>query len=228
MRSLSGRIIFTDVKGVEIRFFVADENELVQKRHARGVFYEAEELALIEAAFTPGGVFLDVGANIGNHTVYVGKFLKPSRIICIEPNPEAIEILKVNIMLNEVATLTETQHLGVGLYDGSGTASLFQPQKNNLGAMQLRPGSGEIRLHAGDDLLPSSTINFIKIDVEGMELSVLKGLNGLISRCRPTIFVEVDITNLARFEEWVEDNSYSVAATYRRYPWNENFLVAPR
>ncbi len=83
-------------------------------------------------------------------------------------------------------------------------------------------------LRRGDDLLADITPDFIKIDVEGMEMSVLSGLSGTVARCRPTFFVEVDNVNRDAFLQWVETNSYAVRARFRRYRANENFLIVPR
>ena len=73
-----------------------------------------------------------------------------------------------------------------------------------------------------------TAIDFLKIDVEGMEIAVLGGLAETIARCRPVFFIEVDDVNNAAFMAWVAANDYEVAATYRRYKVNENFLLKPK
>jgi FkbM family methyltransferase len=223
---LSGTIIRFSTRGQEVSFFVTDPADLIQSEHTEGRFYEAEELEIIGRYFY-GGCFVDIGANIGNHAVYISRFLNPSRIICIEPNPEAIRIFDVNIKLNEISHIVDRQHLGIGLAAAEGMAALHQPQIDNMGAMQLIPGSGDIRVTTGDTLLAREHPAFIKVDVEGMELEVLQGLQHTIARCSPTIFVEVDNVNREPFANWRRSCGYEIVEGYRRYPQNENFLLIP-
>jgi FkbM family methyltransferase len=224
LQTISGTIIRTRIEDTPISFFVNNEEDLIQNHHLRGEFYEKEELEIISRYFK-SGCFVDIGANIGNHTIFVAKFLKPTRIVCIEPNPEAINILETNIRLNDLSGIVDQRYLGIGLAAASGTADLHQPQVNNLGAMQLLTGNGQIRVAVGDDLLYTEIPDFIKIDVEGMEMDVLKGLEHTISRRSPAMFIEVDNRNRAEFDAWCASHSYSIAQTYRRYSTNENFLI---
>lgn len=227
METLKGKIVRFQLQGHEISLFVKDEDDLIQQRHAAGMFYEFEELQIIQRYF-PGGCFVDIGAHFGNHTIYVSRYLNPTRVICIEPNPEAIKILTVNLQLNEISHIVDQRYLGIGLSEMPGTASLYQPQMHNTGAMQLVPGAGDIRLAVGDDLLHTEHPSFLKIDVEGMEIAVLNGLERLIARCSPLIFIEIDNRNREAFDCWLEAHGYAIMETYRRYAQNENFLLARR
>ena len=80
------------IDGQPVSFFVTTELDTIMGQNAYGYFYEIEELGIIAQHFRRGSIMLDVGANIGNHTIYAAKFLGARRIICIEPNPEAIMI----------------------------------------------------------------------------------------------------------------------------------------
>ncbi len=186
MEVLGGKIVQTMIEGREVSFYVQDETDLIQREHAQGRFYEREELDLIRSHFT-GGCFIDVGAHIGNHTVYAAKYLNPSRVICIEPNPRAIEILSLNVRLNGLDSIVDRRYLGIGLSSAPGLGKLHEPQQNNSGAMQIVAGEGDVRLAAGDDLFHVENPAFLKIDVEGMEMEVLRGFERLIARCSPII-----------------------------------------
>jgi len=209
-----------------IRFFVQNPNDVIQKQHLQGAFYEYEELSIIEHHFPKGGSLLDIGANVGNHTVFVGKFLEPSKITVIEPNPPAIRILETNIGINGLSGIVDTSHLGIGLGSESGTATAVFGQ-NNLGGSHMVLGDGDIPIRVGDAVLQGESYDFIKIDTESMEMDVLNGLEGLIERCKPLIFAEVDKQNAAAFNQWCEARGYKVLDRYRRYQHNENFLVGP-
>ena len=226
MKILNGTIIQQIIENQEISFFVTDDSDLIQRSHAAGKFYEPEELSIIKRYFS-GGCFLDVGSNIGNHAIYVAKYLDPSRVICIEPNPSAIEILLINLKLNALINVTDQRYLGIGLAATAGRAALHQVQTNNMGAMRLKAGEGDVRLAVGDDLLQTENPYFLKIDVEGMEINVLQGLQRLIDRCKPKIFMEVDNVNRESFDQWREQHRYLIVERYRRYPQNENFLLLP-
>lgn len=228
MIEIEGKVIRSIHQGVPVSFFVRDPNDLIQAFHARGEFYEREELSIITDFFNKGSVFLDVGANIGNHAIYVAKFLHPRQLILLEPNPPAIEILQINIELNKVAPSVDFSMIGTGLSDSDGWAGAHIPA-GNLGATTLWHVAEEskIRLARGDSLFLGRRIDFIKMDVEGMEIRALKGLMATINANRPTMFIEVDNVNRDEFLETIKSIDYSIATQFRRYPQNENFLVIP-
>jgi FkbM family methyltransferase len=227
---MSGHLVSTIVNGRRVRFFVADRNDAIQGGcHAQGAFYEPEELGIIATHFPAGGVFVDIGANVGNHTLFVGKYLHPRQIIVIEANQPAIDVLEVNIELNELQCLVDASHLGVGLSDGPGNAIADTPP-GNLGGTRLIPchsADRTIPLIRGDSILRNRRIDFLKIDVEGMELRVLTGLEATIARWRPPIFVEVDDSNAGPFRDWMRSHDYASASRYRRYAVNENYMLLP-
>ena len=80
----------------------------------------------------------------------------------------------------------------------------------------------------GDQALDGSHVDFIKIDVEGMEMKALGGLSQTIARCRPRIFIELDRVNKEDFGKWVKFSHYEIRARFKRYRVNENFLLVPR
>jgi FkbM family methyltransferase len=225
---IAGTVVRVVVAGLPISFFVTTELDTIMGQHAYGYFYEVEELAIIARHFRPGSTMLDVGANIGNHTIYAAKFLDARRIICIEPNPEAIAILRINMDLNHLNDRVDLQHLGLGLSDGTGAAAVGRSIPMNLGGAALTPAAdGPIRLLTGDELLRDQPVEFIKIDVEGMELAVLAGLQRTIATCRPNMFVEVDGANAPAFHALVDGLHYRIADRYNRHGTVENFMLVP-
>lgn len=227
-----GQVVRAMIHGQPVHFFVANPRDTIQKIHATGAFYEAEELDIIRRWCPPGAVFLDIGSNVGNHSLYALKFLHASRAVLCEPNPEAVAILLANMGLNGLLDRCDTTKLGFGLSDRDEGGKTIQASARNLGGGRImdagEEAEGSITLRRGDDLLADVTPDFVKIDVEGMEMSVLSGLTDLIDRARPTLFVEVDNKNRDAFLQWVADNNYAVRARFRRYRTNENFLIVPR
>lgn len=204
-----------------VRFFVGDEGDLVQRYHLRGEFYEAEELALIAPYVR--GLVADIGANVGNHTLYFLTQTAAGKVIAVEPNPPAYRILDLNIRLNGLTDRAEVHR--VGLSDSPGTAHSRAPYRN-LGGSWLEPG-GDIPIVAGDTLFADQPVSFMKIDVEKMEMKVLAGLRETIARHRPAIFIEIDDVNTEAFEAFRDEIGYRTELTHRRYPWSVNYLILP-
>ncbi len=223
-----GIVVEARIADHEIRFFVHNQNDVIQKEHLEGRFYEPEELAMISRFVNAESRCLDIGANVGNHVIYLCKCLGVRELTAIEPTPAARILLLLNLRLNDLLEQVDTSYLGVGLSDRVTTANASVPQNNLGGSRLVESSDGDLKLTTGDQLLGQEHYDFIKIDVEGMEIEVLRGMQQLIDRCRPTMFIEVDTQNQSAFQAWLEANSYAVAESYRRYIENDNKLIVPR
>jgi len=222
-----GTYVEADVSGTAVRFFVNNPADVIQRHHMAGEFYEQEDLALIARHLRPDSRYLDVGANVGNHVIYLCRIAGLRQVTVIEPNGQAIAILRVNLRLNDLDSRVDTSLLGYGLSDRSGSADMFAVDNNLGGARFDLAQEGPFVLRTGDDLLGERQFDFVKIDVEGMEIACLRGLEGLIGRCRPALYVEVDNDNVAAFGAWCNAHGYAVQERIRRYTMNENYLVVP-
>ncbi len=226
--SPAGQVVRAVIDGKPVFFTLTNTKDLIQKEHLAGRFYETEELEIIRAHCPKNAVFVDIGANIGNHALFALKMLGVKQVIPFEPNPVAIAVLTSNLGLNGELARCDLSHLGLGLSDKpqDGLAMEVDKPNKNLGGGRLVAG-GDLRVIAGDEALADRKVDFIKIDVEGMEMQVLGGLAHTLERCRPVIFIEVDDVNRVAFLAWVEANRYEISATFRRYRVNENFLLKP-
>ena len=224
---LPGKVVETTISGQQVRFFVNDPDDLIQGHHQRGEFYEEEELALIAGHVTPQTRYLDIGANVGNHIVWLMLYAGLQSAVAVEPNPKAIAILETNLRLNGLLEAVDMSCTGFGLADKPGRAILEVPSHNLGGARFDQTTSEGLPVVTGDELLGNRDFDFVKIDVEGMEISCLTGLDQTIRRCRPTMFIEVDNQNTLAFQLWLNKNGYVVAERYKRYTANENFLIVP-
>jgi len=106
------RVVRNRIAGEWIQFVVADPADTIQREHLKGQFYEPEELEIIRRYMPRKAVFCDIGANIGNHTLFVLKYLGVSRSILFEPNPDAIGLLTTNIALNGCREHSELSGVG--------------------------------------------------------------------------------------------------------------------
>lgn len=209
----------------KMRFLVRNKDDWIQSHHLRGSLYAESELDLIRKVYR-GGTFVDVGANVGNHSIAAACLFGAAKVIAFEPNPEAYRILRCNSALNDVAEIVT--HLPVGLSDHVAKATAQSPDHGmNLGGTKLVEGVGDLSLQIGDDLLGEEAIGFIKIDVEGGEMPVLRGLRQTIARHRPPMLVEVDDDNVGAFDAWCQGQRYRIAERMRPYIGNENFLILP-
>lgn len=178
---------------------ISDTDWIYKTIKDTGTFYEIDLLKYVDYAIgRKDGCILDVGANIGNHSVYFGTFLA-DRVICFEPNPAVTPCLEKNLSDNAVKHKLYT----VGLGDRSCSAIIELPSahQNNIGASRLvcskDDGTGvhvvpldslipEIKLYVGD-----LRILAIKLDVEGMEAAVLRGGRDAIREYKPDLFIEI-------------------------------------
>ena len=153
--------------------------------------YEHRLLRLLESLIPANAVMLDIGANIGNHALYLAR--QCSAVHCFEPNPRAYARLERNIALNNAANI---QVHRFGLSSRNETAIFYENASGNLGASGFRSSEGERRelpIRNADDAvaeLSLSRIDLVKIDVEGMEPEVISGLRETIARFRPIIAFE--------------------------------------
>lgn len=220
----------------EFTFFVSNPNDAIQRHHAQGQLYEIEELNIIREHAGNARVFYDIGSNVGNHAVFMAKVMKAEKVIAFEANPLTVEMLKLNIALNGVGACFDASYLGMGLGETEGRFTLHTPV-NNLGGTRLRSAttnSGQavsevqVAVRPLDALSLGHLPDFVKIDVEGMEIAVLNGMRKTIQKAKPRMFIEVDNVNAASFEQWVVENDYEKIARFKRYPSNENFMIAHR
>lgn len=216
------------VHGLPVRFVTDFDRDPIQGAHRAGRFYEMRELHQIRQMFPPGGIFADFGANVGNHGLYAALFCHASRVIPVEPNPRAWRLLLANILANGLEDRFDLRGIGHGVGAAGAGGYALTPRVANLGAARMVAGAGDIWVRTGDEVLEGISPDFIKIDVEGMELEVLAGLAGTLARCSPSMLVEVDIANEAAFQDWVAANGYAILRTTQPFKANRNHFLRPR
>ena len=175
--------------------------------------YELDELELLRTLLThrPEAVALDIGANVGHHALYLASFC--AEVHAFEPYETVSRCLDEKVRRNRLAHI----HLHrVGLGERDEELDFFAPQGANTGTGTFVAGhetqnnrlAGRLRLVRADDYLARlrlSTVDLIKIDVEGFELSVLRGLRATLGRYRPMVMMElsdqarIELTNHAEF-----------------------------
>lgn len=167
---------------------------------------------LIQRFLQPNDVFIDVGANLGLHTLAAGRAMNGyGKIIAFEPFEATKQLLEKSIWLNGFSALTQIYQVAVSSYAGdqalflgltSGHHSLFELDEASALAQQ----SVSVQTVRLDDVIPANQqVSLLKIDVEGAELDVLNGAQALMKN-NPDIalIVEFGPSHLRRVGHSVE------------------------
>jgi FkbM family methyltransferase len=181
--------VFRGAKGIE---FELDPTKFIDRFIFIEGVYERRFLELLEAMLVRRGVALDIGANIGNHSLYLSTLF--GNVHAFEPNPAALVSLNRNVRLNPSARIAIHP---VGLGETDRVLPFWSDRGSNLGASRFlehpEPGCVFLRIANGDNYLEQlgiCNVDFVKVDVEGHELSVLRGLARTIARDKPIVAFE--------------------------------------
>lgn len=155
--------------------------------------YAESEMALLAKFLKPGAVTFDVGANIGAHTLFFAGAVGPQgRVVAFEPQRQVFQTLCANVALNALPNVI-TFHAAAGAEQGVTQVPVPDyTNEGNFGGVSVGGGQGETVQVMTVDQIGLSALALIKIDVEGMELDVLKGAQATIAKHRPVLYVEND------------------------------------
>ncbi len=155
-------------------------------------FYE-EPLLRAMAAIDRPGLYVDGGAHVGNHGLYMAR-LAGRAVVAFEPHPANRACLQHNLALNGVADRVAVRPVALGAAPGRLRCAEYRDA--NPGAARFTEaadGAGEAEVVRLDDVaeLRDRPVAILKLDVEGMEAAALSGATGLLARWRPAVFCEV-------------------------------------
>lgn len=204
-----------------------EPDDFIGRKVLRNGVYDHETLEFLDALFAvlKPQVILDVGANIGNHTLMFSRHA--AKVLSFEPGQKAYSMLQNNVQANQLSHVTA---LNYGLSDVNTRQTLYVETSSNLGESSLTLANltstdyveDLIELRVGDEALAEQQVDkvdFIKIDVEGHEQSVIKGLRQTIATHRPVILMEWELE-----KGWLLDElkQPQVLADYEFFPliWN--------
>ncbi len=159
--------------------------------------YNARESEIFPFLIGPGDYVIEVGANIGSHTVGIAKRVgEGGKVFAFEPQRVCFALLQAQIALNQLYNVHAFNE-GIGARDAVMSIPAMDYRKQgNFGGVSLRQEGAatdeKVVVRRLDDLFPDVSIKLVKIDVEGMEREVLEGARSLIERSRPILYVEND------------------------------------
>ena len=166
-------------------------------------YYEKPEIVTWTKFIKDGHSVADIGANVGLYALAASRQSPWGKIFAFEPVRSSREILLRNIGAN---ALSNIQVSPLAASDRNSQTKIYHGENTNSSMASLEPpenfsGSWEtvdtVRL---DDFFGNENIDIVKIDVEGAELKVLSGMEQLIARCHPVIFIEVIERHLNKFQ----------------------------
>ncbi len=161
--------------------------------------YETFELALISRLARGAEIVFDIGANIGWYSLHIAQQEPQARVYAFEPVPTTHERLLGNLARNVSGNrITPVRD---GLTDAPGAFDMFVPATSGSPAAslsELHPGEGSRRVSCPFTTLDQfvedngvDRLDFLKCDVEGAELRVLKGGASSLARFRPAVVIEL-------------------------------------
>ena len=197
-------------------------------------WHHKQELLFLESQVRADDVIVDVGANTGEFMVALAPRVCRGKVLCFEPQADVLRILKDNVEINNFSnvvvfpfglsssdetahlyTSTETTQFG-GLNEGLYTRYVTEERSTATGLAKFRPLDAVLHEEKIEQ------INWLKIDVEGAELSVLKGARETLIRSKPKILIELNedtcrsagysVSDIHRYLEGLEYRGYQITA----------------
>jgi len=208
--------------------FTDDQDYLAKYINKNKTFFEQSFLRYLRdhKIITRDSVVIDIGACIGNHTVYFSKIIGARKIISIEPTLRSFEVLQRNIELNDINNVI-CKHVAIS--SSKGLAQCYPRKLGHIGSNRwvpigpnveplIGPGGQTYNVDAiknnetVETVLLADIVNekidFIKMDVEDAENIIIESGSDVIREYKPILMVEVSKYNLKKFEYLMKDLNY--------------------
>ena len=170
---------------------------------------------------------IDIGSNIGNHAIEFAKYFK--KVICYEPNPRAYDLLATNtknlknveVFNWGIGSKEEFLQLQENINNIGGSSAKYQIDEKNIVNIEIKP--------LDNDFDSLKKVMLLKIDVEGMEIDVLRGAEKTITKFYPLVCFEQHETdflncfNETEVIDWLRKKDYKIYAIYK--PIRKNIIV---
>lgn len=175
----------------------------------RGEHFEKDELAIASRYIKNDSMILDIGANIGLHALGFASIARAGMVIAFEPQPKTFRILQQNIVQNRISNIIplnlaiaqEPRIAEFYVMEDDAYSSLIDTGRKTL-CDRIKVLCASI-----DGLLGEIKMDFVKIDVEGLELNVLQSMRGQLEKHHPVIFCEI-------YKGKIEDNDPHETISY--------------
>lgn len=216
LRGLEDQVIALQYRGKEVKFFIPDgDHDRIQKRILlTRTFYEEPILSFLnENMGLKGRRVVDVGANMGNHTVFFGVVSEVTSCLSFEPAPRAFSTLSKNIEINGLSNVARAS--SAALSDAASTLTIGEYYADNQGMTSfVEDENGSTHSTTLDDVVGDVGIDFLKIDVEGMAIKVLKGARGCLQTHKPNVLVELIKGEFEEADTLLRSHGYRIRKSF--------------
>ena len=187
------------VETSEGRFSGISNDLLFQHAVSTGI-NEEHFVSIATALLKPGDVALDLGGNIGTHTIVLANLVPEGHVYTFEPQSLTFSILQNNVLLNSLTNVTtfrfacsDVDYDTISMEPFSYTGDVV-----NNGSLRVDSKSflGDLALTRRLDSFNFPKVDFIKVDIQGSEVKALNGACDLVSSSKPYIFIEVEELHL--------------------------------
>ena len=198
---LPGRHVSTEVDGFRVRIPQTLTGSYVVRP------FEPMARRFMAVSIPPGGVVVDVGANIGLHTLHFARAVGPTgRVLAVEPAEDNLAFLRWNVTANH---LTNVEILGCAAGSSERRRPLHLQAKGTLHGFYPRKDCVAPTVEVDErplDRLLAPPVDFVKIDTEGAEVEVLRGMEQTVRRSPSVrLLVEWNLAVLAEQDRSLED-----------------------
>lgn len=204
--------------GIQYMMYLPNKNtDYIQKKIYEELKpYELTMLKDIISRCKSNDIILDVGSNVGNHTLFFAA--NNLFVYSFEANSILFDIMINSIKLNKFENITKCYNIAVS--DSVSKAKFITFDETNLGGQSLEiSNDGDIPTIPLDNVDFHGKVAVIKIDVEGMECNVLNGAKNLIAKDRPLLYVEaINIDSFKNISYILNDLNYAYWDTFNATP----------
>ena len=183
----------------------------------RQSFSEIDLLKQVDELLPNNSVILDIGANVGNHTLYwlLKSPKKAKHVYSFEVIDETYNILKKNVEINNLKNKVTLYNFG--LSNTNSSAKIFGESSSLMTCCAvMEKGDGGFQFKRLDDVGIQEKVDFVKIDVEGHEIPVIEGAKKLLSKYKPIIWVEVWTDESYKKHKHMEKSDYKHNETFNK------------
>jgi len=198
----------------KIKIFGSEKDHIFKAIKKRDTWYEDNLLEEIKKITkNRQGIFIDAGANIGNHSIFFAKECTPTKVISFEPDKKICEILRKNIIENNFQEKIIVKE--IGLYSKKCFLKKIVDRPENLGATEFVECKEKTEALAIplDSLNINEAVSCFKLDIQNLEMQALIGSEKMIKRWHPIIVAEAMIES-----QFLEINSFLKKLKYKIHP----------
>jgi len=188
--------------------FYTWKNDLITDQLKKYSAHARNELAMIKSIISPDDTVLDIGAHIGTFSIPIAHIIDEGSVYSFEANSDNYTLLNRNIELNELSEKIITFNKVVSIESDQRFSRVVPNDSNSGMSYFVKDGESEFSSINIDEWFKNSglrEINFLKIDVEGAELDVLRSSEEIIKRFKPILYIEVCNDQLGRFSNSVKE-----------------------